>query len=92
MKKETLRISDLAIFLNRRTDTIRGWERDGVLPKKLMPTRDENKWRSWTQEQAEQIKLWIQTEDRRPGKGLEHYNPTPEQAEAHIEKTRGQKE
>lgn len=83
-----LTISELAEFLDRRPNTIRGWCRDKVLPEALQPHRDDNGWRYWTQDQAEAIKQWIVDEDRRPGKGLSHYKPSPEKIAEHIARTR----
>lgn len=88
MAKEIFYISELADFLDRRPNTVRGWERDGLLPESCRSTRDDKGWRYWTRAQAEEIKHWIEATDRRPGKGLSHYKPTPEQIASHIAKTR----
>jgi hypothetical protein len=85
---ERLYISEVAKALDRRQNTIRGWERENVLPKALRSHKDDRGWRYWTPEQVEAIKQWIVDEDRRPGKGFSHYKPTPEQIKKHIENTR----
>lgn len=67
---------ELATLLDRRSHTIRGWERDGILPKKLRPHRDEKGWRFWTESQATMIKEWMTVKNMQPGKGLLGYSPT----------------
>lgn len=78
-------IRDAALALNRRPATLREWERSGLLPRHLRSTRSERGWRYWSREQIEQIKAWMVEIDLRPGKGLEHYHPTPAQVQAHLE-------
>jgi hypothetical protein len=70
-------------------DTLRKWDRH-FLPKKLKSHREESgrKWRYWTPEQIAGIFKWIEETDRRPGKGLPHWNPSPEEVEDLIEKLR----
>lgn len=73
---ERIYIRDAADLLNRRMATLRKWEQLGVLPTHLIPHRGHRGWRYWTPEQIEGIKEWLKETDRRPGKGLPHYNPT----------------
>lgn len=73
---ERVYIRDAAQILKRRMTTLRKWESLGVLPQHLRPHRGERNWRYWTPEQIEGIQNWMQETDRRPGKGLPHYNPT----------------
>jgi hypothetical protein len=75
---ERVYIRDAAEALNRRIATLRKWEQLGVLPHHLIPHRGERGWRYWTPEQIEGMKQWIKETDRRPGKGLPHYDPTEE--------------
>lgn len=75
-------IREAADLLNRRMATLRKWEQLGVLPNDLVPHRGTRGWRYWTPEQLEGIRKWIRETDRRPGKGLPHYNPT----EAELDK------
>lgn len=82
-------IGDAAVLLNRRRATIRGWEREQMLPQELRSYRDTRGWRYWTPDQIIGIKRWIIEADMRPGKAFEHYKPTPEQIAAHIAKCRG---
>lgn len=63
-------IGEVAEELNRVPHTIRQWERDNRLPQTLLPRRDENGWRVWTDKQVKEIKQWIEDEDIRPGKGI----------------------
>jgi len=65
-----LTIGEVSKEVGRVSHTIRQWERDGRLPRNLLPDRDENGWRIWTREQVEALKLWIIEEDLRPGKSL----------------------
>lgn len=66
-----LLIGEVADRLDRVSHTVRQWERDKRLPLELIPARDENGWRIWTEEQVNGLKNWIIEEDIRPGKGLE---------------------
>lgn len=77
-------IVELGEAVNRRPATIRQWERSGILPKELLPQRNERDWRFWTSAQVEGIKKWMRDQDLRPGKGLAHYQPTPDEVDAHI--------
>ena len=70
MSKRLLTIGEVSKEVGRVSHTIRQWERDGRLPKKLLPLRDDNGWRVWTVEQVELLKEWIVKEDMRPGKAL----------------------
>src|SRR5581483_1864222 len=56
--------------------TIRGWERDGLLPRSMLPHRDEKDWRYWTPAQLEKIKEWMERNEMAPGKGLSGFDPT----------------
>lgn len=89
--EERVYIRQAAILLNRRMDTLRKWELHGELPKHLRPHREPTgrKWRYWTREQIKGIREWLEETDRRPGKGLPHYDPTPEQIEQQLENMRG---
>ena len=78
-------IVELAELVNRRPATIRQWERSGALPTDCRPQRNDRGWRYWTPEQADKIAAWMQAQDLRPGKGLKHYRPTPEQVSTHID-------
>lgn len=65
-------IRELAARLGRVPHTVRMWERRGLLPDDLLPTRDDRGWRCWTPEQFEGIRRWLKEQDMRPGKGLPH--------------------
>lgn len=86
--QERIYIGEAAERLDRRRATIRGWEREEVLPRRMRARRDERGWRYWTPEQIEMIRRWIVRTDMRPGKAFLHYQPTPEQVAEHIAKTR----
>lgn len=73
-------MAELEKELNRRRATIRGWERDELLPKWLLPKRDEADWRYWTRKQVEGLKAWMKRNDMRPGKGIAK-RETPEYLE-----------
>lgn len=77
-------IRDLAVIIDREIGTIRGWERDGRLPKKLRPRRNERDWRYWTPAQVEGIKDWMKRNDMRPGSAL----AKPENEKRHLENLR----
>lgn len=78
-------IREAGELLDRRPATIRMWEREHLLPKKLRPQRSDRGWRYWTYEQIEQIGNWMREKDMRPGKGLPHYDPDPEALHRHLE-------
>src|SRR4051794_34943114 len=73
---ERIYIREAAEELNRRMGTLRKWEQLGVLPDELLPRRGDRGWRYWTRPQLEGLKHWVRETDRRPGKGLPHYDPT----------------
>lgn len=81
---ERIYIREAADLLNRRMATMRKWEQLGILPKHLLPHRGNRGWRYWTPSQIEGIREWLRETDRRPGKGLPHYNPTEQQLDMAI--------
>ena len=89
-EEDRIYIKDAAEILHRKMDTLRKWERSGVLPKRLRPHREETgrRWRYWTREQIEGIKDWLERTDRRPGKGLPTYDPSDQQVEQAIDAMR----
>lgn len=74
-------LRELADQIDRRMNTIRLWERDGVLPEDLLPHRDERQWRYWTPQQVKRIKAWMKREGRAPGIGLRNVTPSPEKTQ-----------
>lgn len=88
---ETIGITDAAKFLDREAGTLRKWERDAILPDHLLPKRDDQNRRYWSKAQLEEIKQWLLDTDRRPGKGLKHYRPSPEKLAQHLANQRGSK-
>lgn len=89
MAKNFIYIKDSAKFLDRQVGTLRKWDREKTLPDELRPQRDDRDRRYWTQDQLDSIKKWLKETDRRPGKGLKHYHPTPEQVAQHLAHQRG---
>jgi hypothetical protein len=87
-RAERIYIREAAEALDRQMSTLRKWEQLGALPKHLQPHRGERGWRYWTPDQIEGIKEWIRETDRRPGKGLPHYNPTEAQLDKAIQHMR----
>ena len=81
---ERIYIREAAALLNRRMSTLRKWEQLEVLPLHLRPHRGQRGWRYWTPDQIEGIREWLRDTDRRPGKGLPHYNPTELQLDRAI--------
>lgn len=86
--RRRLYIREAADLLGRRMSTLRKWEQVGVLPEHLRSHRGWRGWRYWTHEQIVGIRLWIKDTDRRPGKGLPHYDPTEEQIKRAIDAMR----
>jgi len=85
---ESVGIRELSEIVNRLPATIRGWERDGVLPKHLRSSRDSQNRRCWTRAQVRGIKEWMAKSRRFPGSGLPGYHPTQEQIDAVISRMR----
>lgn len=85
---ERVYIREAAELLGRRMATLRKWEQLGVLPPHLRPHRGNRGWRYWTPDRIEGIREWLRDTDRRPGKGLPHYNPTEAQLDAAIKAMR----
>jgi len=83
-----IEINELAEIVDRLPHTIRGWEREGVLPKDLLPVRGPRNRRQWTAEQAKGILEWMRESRRFPGSGLTGYDPTPEEIEERIHRMR----
>jgi D-alanyl-D-alanine dipeptidase len=81
---ERIYIREAAEQLNRRMATLRKWQQLGVLPQHLTPHRGNRGWRYWTPDQIEGIRGWMRENDRRPGKGLPHYNPSEIQLDRAI--------
>ena len=81
-------IREAALLLDRRMGTLRKWEQLGILPKHLIPQRGQKGWRYWTPKQIEGIELWIRETNRKPGKGLPHYNPTQKELNEVYKKMR----
>src|SRR4051812_4991940 len=89
MASDKLSISALGKYINRRPATIRGWEREGVLPRPLRGSRSGPRGhRHWTRKQADGIREWMVEADMRPGKAFPHYQPTPDEVDKHIAKGR----
>lgn len=80
-KPRRVYMRELARLLDRSSHTIRGWERDGLLPRGLRPHRDEKDWRYWTPQQAERLQSWLTGNGMAPGKGLRGFSPSPERVQ-----------
>ena len=77
-------IDELAAVVHRKPDTIRKWQRAGMLPNHLLPKRGARNWRYWTAKQVVGITKWMKNNDIRPGA----YLTTPEGEASHIEHMR----
>lgn len=80
-------ISEAARLLDRSPQTLRSWDRNGSMPKKLRPKRDAQGNRYWTPELIEEIKQWIVDNHFHPGRGIS-YDPSPERLQQHINRIR----
>jgi len=70
---ELLPMQEVAALCNRKADTLRKWEREGRLPKRLLPRRGENGRRHWTYNQVHGengLLEWMEKMDMRPGPQL----------------------
>lgn len=78
-------LKELAEQIDRRMNTIRGWEgtdkTPAALPKSLLPHRDERGWRYWTPAQVQRIEAWMKREGRAPGVGLRNVKATDEKTQ-----------
>jgi DNA-binding transcriptional MerR regulator len=81
-------IREAADILNRRMSTLRKWEQQGILPKKLRSHRGYRDWRYWTRDQIDGLKEWIRETERYSGNALPHYNPTEKQLDEAIDAMR----
>lgn len=86
--KKHIYMRELSAILDRSSHTIRGWERDGLLLKKLLPHRDEKGWRYWTPSQVVQLVEWMKRKGMQPGKGLAGFEPTEAQVESMMQQLR----
>ena len=86
--REKVYIRHAAAAVGRRMSTLRKWEQLDLLPEHLMPHRGHRDWRYWTLDQVEGMREWLRETDRRPGKGLPHYNPTEQQLDKAIKAMR----
>lgn len=89
---DQISIKQLAEILNRKENTIRRWEREGVLPKKLVPKRGPRRWRYWTKAQVYGkggLIEWVRKRDEKLGwEGVLGTPYTPEQKARHIQNLR----
>ena len=60
-------MAELEEEIGRKRATIRGWEREGILPQNLMPLRDEIGWRYWTPAQVRGLKEFAKEQSCRQG-------------------------
>jgi MerR HTH family regulatory protein len=82
-EEERIYISQLSEIVNREANTIRKWERLGLLPKRLLPRRGYRGWRYWTHEQVHGVNgilAWMDENDMRPGR----YITSPEDSDKHV--------
>lgn len=77
-------MGELSKTINRLPNTIRKWEREGKLPKKLVAKRDEDDRRYWTPKQVAEIDAWMKRNDMRPGRTI----TDPEREADHIDNLR----
>jgi hypothetical protein len=61
-------MEEVCRILDRKANTVRKWEREGRLPKRLVPKRGERQRRYWTQTQVDGLLKWMITNDMRPGR------------------------
>jgi hypothetical protein len=79
---------ELSKQIDRNSHTIRGWERDKILPRGLVPHRDDKGWRYWTDSQVVKMKEWMGTNGMAPGKGLSGFTPSVEKVQEMMTKLR----
>lgn len=69
-KAQSIYIDELARLIDREVGTIRRWESDGKLPRKLLPKRGIQRHRYWTYAQIygkNGLLAWMRANDMRPG-------------------------
>lgn len=79
---------ELAQRLDRSSGTIRGWEREGALPKSLRSRRDDKGWRYWNEPQVDRILEWMRRNGMAPGKGLSGFKPSVDQVQGMLKQLR----
>lgn len=80
-------IDELCAIIDRMPSTVRMWEREGRLPKRLMPTRRKRNWRAWTNQQVHGkngIVAWMKKNDLRPANALARYKPDEDKVKEHV--------
>lgn len=87
-KRTRVYMRELAAELERSSHTIRGWERDGLLPKALLPKRDDKGWRYWTPSQVVKLKRWMISNGMAPGKGLSGFKPSVDKVQGMLKQLR----
>jgi hypothetical protein len=71
--KPEIEISELGRIIDRENNTIRKWEREGILPKHLHPKRGKRNVRVWTHAQVhgpKGILAWMKKNNMRPGNAI----------------------
>lgn len=79
-------IGEAADRVNRRVDTLRKLDAQGVLPRELRPRRDNGRRRYWLESQMNGLLNWFA--NRKPGSALAGYDPDPERLALHLERMR----
>lgn len=86
-EEERIYIGELSGIVHRQVGTIRRWESDGALPRRLHPKRGPRRQRYWTQTQVygqRGIIAWMERNDMRPGRLV----TDPDKEDEHIEHLR----
>lgn len=81
--KRMIGMTELSKIILRQPGTIRKWETDDIIPAHLIPARDENNHRIWTEAQifgSRGIIAWMERNDMRPGRLM----TDPAKEEEHI--------
>lgn len=91
-QKRRIYLHELSRILDRSSHTIRGWEKSDLLPKRLLPHRNEKGWRYWTPSQVDGLKAWVVKKNMVPGKGLSGFTPSPDRVQEMFAKLRQPRE
>jgi hypothetical protein len=86
MSERRVYITEAARRLDRKIDTLRKWDNQGLYPEGLRPRRGDRQRRYWTEDQMPGLEEWFAR--RVPGSAIKGYDPDPERLALHRRRMR----
>jgi hypothetical protein len=80
-------INDVAKLVGRVPDSLRRWDREGLLPQHLRPIRGPRNRRYWRENQINELKAWMIDNKMFPGGALPHIHLSQEEIEQRTLRT-----